>query len=40
MGERGRSVMLEKFTLQRMIDRIEAAFLAARASKRGGIDSH
>jgi len=40
MGERGRSVMLEKFTLQRMIDRIEAAFLATRARKRGGIDSH
>jgi glycosyltransferase involved in cell wall biosynthesis len=40
MGERGRRVMLEKFTLHRMIDRIEAAFLAVRARKRGaGIDS-
>ena len=34
MGENGRRVMLEKFTLDRMIGRIEAAFLAARARKR------
>lgn len=34
MGERGRHIMLEKFTLERMVDRIEAAFLAARARKR------
>jgi glycosyltransferase involved in cell wall biosynthesis len=36
MGERGRRVMLEKFTLERMIGRIEASFLAARARKRDG----
>ena len=34
LGERGRQVMLEKFTLERMIDHIEAAFLDQRARKR------
>jgi glycosyltransferase involved in cell wall biosynthesis len=34
MGERGRRVMLEKFTLERMIDQLEGSFLAARAHKR------
>jgi glycosyltransferase involved in cell wall biosynthesis len=29
MGERGRSVMLDKFTLERMIDRIESVFARA-----------
>lgn len=33
MGERGRRVVLEKFTLERMVDRIEASFLAERAHK-------
>jgi glycosyltransferase involved in cell wall biosynthesis len=35
LGERGRQVMLEKFTLEKMIERIEGAFLAARARRRG-----
>lgn len=34
MGERGRCVVLEKFTLQRMVDQVEAAFLSERAKKR------
>jgi glycosyltransferase involved in cell wall biosynthesis len=34
MGERGRRVVLEKFTLERMIDRIEASFLSERDKKR------
>jgi len=34
MGERGRRVVLEKFTLERMLDQVEAAFLTQRAKKR------
>lgn len=34
MGERGRRVVLEKFTLELMIDRIEASFLSERDKKR------
>lgn len=34
MGESGRRVMLEKFTLERMVQRIETVFLAERARKR------
>ncbi len=36
MGERGREVMLEKFTLERMIDGIETAFLVERSRKQLG----
>lgn len=34
MGQRGRDVMLRKFTLEGMMGRIEASFLGARARKR------
>lgn len=34
MGERARRVVLEKFTLEPMVDRIEASFLSERAKKR------
>ena len=34
MGERGRRIVLEKFTLERMVDRIEATFLSEREKKR------
>lgn len=38
MGERGRAVMLDKFTLERMVDRVEGVFLAQRARKQRGGD--
>ena len=36
LGGQGRRVMLEKFTLERMLDRLEASLLRQRERKRGG----